>query len=101
MFFPVSENNSFFNNFFFDFGWGLAAKRHPKTILEAIKNLIKKGLNSGEGLVPYWHVWHYTPGAKFAPERRGFGRITYWGGTFQHASSLSRRKVGGYIYIYK
>ena len=66
--------------------------------MEVIKILIKKELNSEEGLGGCGQVWHYTPGVKFAREGGDLGGCPT---TFQHASSLSRRKVGGYIYIYK
>ncbi len=71
----------------------LAPKRHPQTTMEVIKILIKKELNSEEGLGGCGQVWHYTPGVKFAREGGDLGGCPT---TFQHASSLSRRKVGGF-----
>ncbi len=61
--------------------------------MEVIKSLIKKELNSEEGLGTCCQVCHYTPGVKFAREGGDLGGCPT---TFQHASSLSRRKVGGY-----
>ena len=90
--FSCRRTNHFFILICLVFGQILAPKRHPKTTLEVTKNLIEKCLNSGEGLRGCLQVWHYSPGGKFARERRGFGRIPYWRGTFQHASSLSRER---------
>ncbi len=78
--------------FFIKFGVLETTQKHPKSIPEVFQHLIKKTVNSEEGLVPYFQVCHYTPGVKFAREGGDLGGCPT---TFQHASSLSRRKVGG------
>ena len=74
--------------------------KHPKSILEVIQNMIEKRCQfwrGAERLIPGLPLY---PVSEIGPGRRRFWRIGSLITTFQHASSLSRRKAGGYIYIY-